>query len=136
MTASDDLRSIEALLTDFAWNADRGDGQALGALFAPEATLTVGGQTHRGRAQIAADCERRASDPGRKVRHVWSNLKVLEQHEGEMRTAAVQLTFEQTAGLAKTQVRVNDLHDRFVKGPDGAWRFAERTIARAMALDF
>ena len=136
MIESDELRSIEELLTNFAWHADRGEGAALGALFAMDAVLTVGGQSHHGPTQIAADCDRRASVTGRKVRHVWSNLKVLEQRDGEICTVAIQLTFEQGSGPAKTQVRVNDLRDRFVKEADGAWRFAERTIERAMALEF
>jgi uncharacterized protein (TIGR02246 family) len=130
-----DWRALEGLLTDFAWHADRGEGDALAALFLPEATLVVGGQEHRGRAQIAADCHRRASDLTRKVRHVWSNLRVLAEEEGQVRTVAIQLTYEQSSKQAGTQLRLNDLHDLFARGADGKWQFAERTIARAMALD-
>ena len=133
MTESD-WRALEELLTDFAWHADRGDGDALGALFQPEATLEVGGQKHQGRTEISADCYRRASDPTRKVRHIWSNLRLLKADSNHVRTAAVQMTFEQSAKSEGTQVRVNDLLDVFVRAEDGRWRFAERTISRAMAL--
>lgn len=130
-----DWRALEGLLTDFAWHADRGEGDALAALFLPDAVLIVGGQEHHGTEQIAADCHRRASDPTRKVRHVWSNLKIVAEEDGQLRTGAVQLTFEQSAKQPGTQLRVNDLHDRFAKGADGRWRFAARTIARAMGLE-
>src|SRR5947209_3927101 len=96
MTESD-WRALEGLLTDFAWHADRGEGDALAALFLPDAVLVVGGQEHRGREQIGADCYRRASDRTRNVRHVWSNLRVVAEEGGRFRTAAVQLTFEQSS---------------------------------------
>ncbi len=134
MTESD-WRAVEGLLTDFAWHADHGQGDALGALFLPDAVLVVGGEEHRGRERIGADCHRRASDPTRKVRHVWSNLKLLAEEEGQLRTTATQLTFEQSSKHARTQLRVNDLHDRFARGADGQWRFAARTIARAMSVE-
>ena len=134
MTDSD-WRVLEGLLSDFAWHADRGEGDALAALFLPDAVLVVGGQEHRGREQIAADCYRRASDPTRKVRHVWSNLRVVAEEGGRFRTAAVQLTFEQSSKQAGTQLRINDMHDEFARGPAGRWQFAARTIARAMALE-
>ncbi|MDB5875455.1 MAG: ring hydroxylating beta subunit [Ramlibacter sp.] len=134
MTASE-LRELERLLSDFAWFADRGDGRSLAELFLEDAVLHVGGQQHHGRESIAADCYRRASEPGRKVRHVWSNLRVQDETDGRINTAAIQLTFEQTEAHAKTQLRVNDLLDQFAKGPEGTWRFARRVISRAMAVD-
>jgi len=134
MTASD-LRDIERLLSDFAWFADRGDGKSLSELFLPDAQLQVAGQEHRGREAIAQDCLRRASDPHRLVRHVWSNLRIQSEADDQVNTAAVQLTFEQTSASPNAQLRVNDLLDQFAKGPDGAWRFARRVISRAMALE-
>jgi uncharacterized protein (TIGR02246 family) len=134
MTASDQ-RDIERLLSDFAWFADRGEGQSLSGLFLPDAQLHVGGQEHHGREAIAQDCLRRASDPQRKVRHVWSNLRVCGEGDGVIDTAAIQLTFEQTGAGIKAQLRVNDLLDRFARDADGTWRFARRVISRAMALE-
>ncbi len=133
MTESDWHR-VEGLLTDFAWHADHGDGEALGALFVPDGSLEVGGQLHHGRERIAADCYGRASDPSRRVRHVWSNLRLIAEEGDRLRTTAVQLTFEQSEKHEGTQLRVNDLHDVFVRAEDGSWRFGARTIARAMSL--
>ncbi len=130
-----DTRAVERLLSDFAWNADRGDGDGLGALFAPEATLIVGGQQLAGRAAIAADCHRRASQPGRKVRHIWSNLRLDGDPTRALSATAVQMTFEQMEGQQGTQLRINDLFDTFVRDAEGKLRFASREIRREMSLE-
>jgi hypothetical protein len=130
-----DTRAVERLLSDFAWNADRGDGAALGALFAPEATLIVGGKPLEGRAAIAADCERRASQPGRKVRHIWSNLRLDGDAERGYSSTAVQMTFENIEGQQGTHLRINDLFDTFVRDAQGKLCFASREIRREMSLE-
>jgi uncharacterized protein (TIGR02246 family) len=129
-----DTRAVERLLSDFAWNADHGDGDGLGALFVPEATLVVGGQQLAGRAAIAADCNRRASQPGRKVRHMWSNLR-LDGDAAGLSATAVQMTFEQMDGQQGTQLRINDLFDTYVRDAEGKLCFATREIRREMSLD-
>jgi hypothetical protein len=130
-----DIALISELLTDFAWFADRGDGEGLSGLFQPDGVLHVGGQTHVGRQQIGDDCVRRAAVPGRKVRHVWSNLRVERAEPGRIVTAAVQLTFEQLDPQAgSTQLRINDVFDTFTRDLPGPWRFAARRIERAMGL--
>jgi uncharacterized protein (TIGR02246 family) len=129
-----DLSRIERLLSDFAWYADRGDGASLAQLFVPDAVLVVGGVRLAGRAQIAEDCRRRALAPGRKTRHVWSNLRLDPETDGTVSATAVQLTFEQTDSVG-TKMRINDLTDRYQRDAAGAWRFASRIIERQMALE-
>ncbi len=129
-----DITSIERMLSDFAWHADRAEGDALSHLFTANGSLHVGGQELMGRQKIADDCHRRALDPARKVRHVWSNLRVDWIEDKLMRTTAVQLTFEQPGADAPAHVRVNDLFDTFALDEDGVWRFASRVIQREMAL--
>jgi uncharacterized protein (TIGR02246 family) len=129
-----DLARIERLLSDFAWHADRGDGASLAELFLPDAVLIVGGRRLEGRAEIAADCRRRALTPGRKTRHVWSNLRLDLETDGTLSATALQLTFEQTDSAA-TKVRVNDLTDRYRRDAGGTWRFVIRIIERQMALE-
>src|SRR5882757_2562987 len=131
-----DLAAIQRLLTDFAWSADHGDGAAMSELFLPEAILIVGGQELKGRAQIADDCYRRALDPQRKTRHIWSNLRVDPQGDGTVAGTAIQLTYEQTGEDQPTRLRVNDLIDMFKRDAQGEWRFMSRIIARQMALAF
>ncbi|MDB5861634.1 MAG: ring hydroxylating beta subunit [Ramlibacter sp.] len=131
-----DLERIRDLLTAFAWFADRGDGDGLSRLFLPEGVLHVGGQDLVGREQIGRDCIRRAALPGRKARHVWSNLRIEGVEVDRISTTAVQLTFEQVdeQGSASTHLRVNDLFDNFTGDGKGGWHFARRRIERAMAL--
>ena len=129
-----DILAIERLLTDFAFFADRGDGAALGDLFLEEAILTVGGGDLQGPRQIADDCRRRFTDPHRKTRHLWTNLRIEGGDEKSITTSALQLTFEQSTPGLPVQLRVNDLYDEFRKDADGRWRFSRRRIERAMGI--
>ncbi|MCR6480495.1 nuclear transport factor 2 family protein [Variovorax sp. ZS18.2.2] len=129
-----DQAAIERLLTDFAWHADRGDGSALGELFSPDGTLHVGGLDLNGQQAIADDCLRRAARPGRRTRHVWSNLRIERALPAHIVATAVQVTYEQPGEGQAMQVRVNDMADTFVKDSDGRWRFASRRVERALAF--
>ncbi|MGF6243673.1 MULTISPECIES: nuclear transport factor 2 family protein [Paraburkholderia] len=133
MTAFD-LASIERLLSDFAWCADRGDGAGLAQLFVADGVLHLGEREFVGRAAIARDCEVRASTPGRKTRHVWSNLRVVRREEASASLTAVQLTFEQRGDDVPAELRISDLRDDVCKDADGAWRFSRRVIQRQMTL--
>jgi uncharacterized protein (TIGR02246 family) len=127
-----EVQDIERLLTDFAWFADRGDGKALSDLFLPDAVLTVGGQPLVGRQAIADDCHARAHEPGRKTRHVWSNLRPEPLVDGVLRTTAIQLTIETNEISGLTSMRVNDVIDTFQRDSEGRWRIASRHIDRQM----
>ena len=133
MTASD-LKSIERLLSDFAWFADRGDGAGLAQLFVADGVLEVGGREFSGRTAIADDCDERAKIPGRKTRHVWSNLRVERGDEASATLSAVQMTFEQRGDDKPAELRISDLSDHVCKDTDGAWRFKRRVIGRQMTL--
>jgi len=134
MTTVPEVFVFERMLSDFAWHADRGEGDSLAALFLPDGRLTVGGKELEGRLEIAKDSRSRHSDPATKTRHVWSNLRIVQMDADLVRTTAVQLTFEQKGPDKPTQLRVNDLFDEFAKDAEGAWRFASRVISREMAL--
>lgn len=129
-----DIATIQRLLSDFAWYADRADGAAMAQLFNPNGALKVGGQELIGRESIAADCYRRALNLERKVRHVWSNLRIDRIEANLVSTTAIQLTFEQVGADQPAQLRVNDLFDTFTQDTDGVWRFATRVIQREIAL--
>ncbi|HWL19936.1 MAG TPA: nuclear transport factor 2 family protein [Bradyrhizobium sp.] len=136
LIAKCDQMAIEALLSDFTWHADRGEGAALGALFLSDAVLTAGGVALRGCDVIAADCYRRSENPTRKTRHIWSNLRFEQAGDDLIATTIVQQTFEQNGVDQPTQLRLNDVTDTFRKNESGAWRFASRSIKREMALTF
>jgi hypothetical protein len=132
--SENDWTAIERLLSDFAWHADRGDGASLAELFLSEAVLVVGGVKLEGRLEIGEDCRRRARDPRRKTRHVWSNLRLNAEADGTVAGTAVQMTFEQTDSVP-TKLRINDLIDRYQRDAAGMWRFKSRIIERQMALE-
>jgi uncharacterized protein (TIGR02246 family) len=136
LMAKCDRAEIEALLSDFTWHADRGNGAALAALFLPDAVLTVGGVALRGRDAIAADCHKRFENPARKTRHIWSNLRFEQAGDDLITTTIVQQTFEQNGVDRPTQLRLNDVTDTFRRNESGAWRFASRLIKREMVLNF
>ena len=129
-----DLTPFGRLLSDFAWHADRGDGASLAQLFLPQAVLIVAGLKLEGHTEIAQDCQRRALDPLRKTRHVWSNLRVNPEADGTVSATAIQLTFEQTDSVA-TKMRINDVFDHYQQDAAGVWRFKSRIIERQMALE-
>ncbi|MDB5407228.1 MAG: ring hydroxylating beta subunit [Rhodospirillales bacterium] len=136
LVAKCDQLEIEALLSNFTWHADRGDGAALAALFLPDAVLTVGGVALLGRDAIAADCNKRSENPARKTRHIWSNLRFGQAGDDTITTTIVQQTFEHNGADQPTQLRLNDVTDTFRRNEAGAWRFASRLIKREMALSF
>jgi hypothetical protein len=127
-----DVEDIERLLTDFAWFADRGDGTGLSDLFLPNAFLKVGGRRLEGRQAIADDCYTRASEPGRRTRHVWSNLRLESLVDGVLRANAIQLTMETNEISGLTSMRVNDVIDTFQRDSESRWRIASRHIDRQM----
>ncbi|HTV80098.1 MAG TPA: nuclear transport factor 2 family protein [Steroidobacteraceae bacterium] len=129
-----DRQAIEDLLSRFAWHADRGEGAALGALFLEDGVLEVGGSRLQGPAQIGADCQRRFTDPHRKTRHLWTNLRIERADPHHIVTGALQLTFEQSTPGLPAQLRVNDLFDEFQRDAAGHWRFAQRRIVRALGM--
>lgn len=132
----DDILAIEQLLSDFAWYADRGDGESLAALFLPQGVLHVGGQELIGRDAIARDCERRHAEQGRKTRHIWSNLRIEKEGDSsQVLTTAIQMTFEQRAPEGTVQTRINDLFDTLRRIESGVWLIERRVIKRELALN-
>jgi uncharacterized protein (TIGR02246 family) len=132
--SNEDVRAIERLLSDFAWCADRGDGESIGRLFVPDGVLHVGGAILSGRDAIARDCERRHAEPGRKTRHLWSNLRVDAIDANRSQSTAVQITFEHRASDGSLQVRVNDVFDQLRRAENGGWLIEKRVIQREIAF--
>jgi uncharacterized protein (TIGR02246 family) len=135
MTVPDRLE-IERLFTDFSWCADQGDAAGLSRLFAPDGVLCVGGQEIKGPEAIRNELTTRAQIPGRKTRHVWSNLRIVSMDDRSAETTATQLTFEQSGADKPTQLRISDLSDILHRDTQGQWRFVRRLISRQMAVAF
>ena len=128
------VRSVEQLLTLFGRYADCGDGERLASLFLPDGTLSLGSSVSCGRSAIASFAKERSSAPGRKTRHLWSNLELRTGDHGTLHASAIQQTYELVAAAQSTQLRVSDLEDVFARDSDGSWRFASRRIVRQMSV--
>src|SRR5260370_34352339 len=126
------VRSVEQLMTLFGRYADCGDSERLASLFLPDGTLSLGSIVSSGRSAIASFAKERSSEPGRKTRHLWSNLELREGDLGTLHASAIQQTYELRAETQSTQLRVSDLEDTFAKDLNGSWRFASRRIVRQM----
>ncbi|WP_432258371.1 nuclear transport factor 2 family protein [Cupriavidus sp. TMH.W2] len=133
MTVSDRLE-IERLFNEFSWCVDHGDAAGLSGLFASDGVLCVGGQEIKGQLAIGDEASRRSRIPGRKTRHVWSNLRVVSMDDHSAETTAVQLTFEQNGPERPAQLRISDLSDTLRRDSQGQWRFARRLINREMTV--
>ncbi|MDR5646948.1 nuclear transport factor 2 family protein [Burkholderia cenocepacia] len=127
---------IEQLFSEFSWCVDHGDSARLSELFVPDGVLFVGGQEMKGRATIRNTLAERFKTDGRKTQHVWSNLRIISVDHRSMRTAAVQLTFEQFGDSEQTHLRISELSDSLQRDDRGPWRFANRVIDRRMTLTF
>ncbi len=134
MIPQDDRAAIERLLSEFAWTADRGLGSQMAELFLADGSLTVGGQTLLGKHAIASDCQRRFETPGRKTRHVWTNLRLHPKDGGGYLGTALQFTFEGRGEGQPVKLRLNDVSDTFARDAQGVWRFASRSIVRQLAM--
>ena len=126
-------RSIEDLLTAFGRHADRGDGDALAALFTEDGSLTLGEAKVTGRQAIAAFTNERCADAARKTRHVWSNLLVEPHGENAFTATCIQQTFEQVQPQPAS-VRVNDVEDYIRAEKGGDLRFVSRRLTRQLSV--
>ena len=121
--------AIEDLLTRFGRYADQGDGERLALLFLPSGVLNVNARVAQGQEAIARMTRERTADASRRTRHIWSNLLIEVDDAGEVRTSAIQTTYDQQ-GETPAAARVSDLSDTFRRNAEGAWRFASRTVTR------
>jgi len=123
--------AVRDLVARYTWAGDRGKGAELADLFAVDGVLDVGdhGGRWEGRERIVSElgavADRVAvagTSPG-PVRHHVSSLVIDVTHLTEATASAYFLVF--------TGIGVDHwgrYRDRFAVGPDGVWRFAERTV--------
>lgn len=128
-----DIKSIEALFSEFSWCADRGLEEQMAALFTDDGVLAVGGQEFKGRSRIKQVSSQRAQPP-RHTRHTWSGLRIEHQTGTSVHTTAIQITFERSDAESLPMVRVSDLFDQVVRTDDGVWRFLRREIIRQLSV--
>jgi len=128
-----DIRqALEDLNAAFTHHLDHNEIEALVALFTPDALYTHGERRSQGRAEIEALFRRRVANGPRTSRHLYSGLQLDIASASEARGTSVCLSFA-ADGLPPLPARpflVADFVDRYQRGNDGCWRFAERHIHR------
>jgi len=123
--------AIEDLLTEFGWRVDHGRAASVAELFVEDGVLVTPMFALRGREQIAAHFTRRDA-PGNVVsRHQWSNLRLEDLENGDVRALMIvhtQLGTRNTDGpVTPDHSMVGDSID-IVRRSAAGWRFVERKL--------
>lgn len=120
---------VETLLADWAHAIDTGRAETALALYTDDAEQHLPGASAVGREAIAAGLARRQAMAGRLTRHLFSNLRVVQDAAGTVH-AQVALTLLRTDTTDRTPriVLVADLADRYRRGADGHLRIAHRLV--------
>lgn len=119
---------VETLLADWAHAIDSGQAERAIVHFADAAEQHLPGATAIGREAIAAGLARRARMTERLTRHLFSNLRVVQQQEGVTAQAVLTLWRTDTADRSPRVALVADLTDRYVRGADGRLRIVHRQL--------
>jgi ketosteroid isomerase-like protein len=117
---------VEQLLFRFAEAVDRRQADQAAAQFAADGTFNPRGAPVVGRDAIRAMYEARMSDPGRKTRHVWSNLRCEPSADGAVafRATLTLYAFEPQVSQAALQMRIGDVEGLCKRGEGDGWVFA------------
>ena len=127
---ADDYAQIHNLLFQYADHLDRGDVEAMAAMFA-HAEVNFGDRVVRNDPKAVFDAYRVTRiypDTGTpKTHHVTSNVMVLPDGPERARSQSYFTVFQATPDLPLQPVIAGRYQDRFER-VGGAWRFAERRI--------
>lgn len=126
-----DRLAIEQLIQRHAWLIDHGEADRIDELFAGDAALYGIGSDKIGREAIAEWGRQRVAMGERRSRHVQSNI-LIERTAPDAARGWVVLTLYRHDGSGQgsaTPMLIAEYADRYARGPDGAWLFAERRLA-------
>ncbi|MDQ3146954.1 MAG: nuclear transport factor 2 family protein [Actinomycetota bacterium] len=126
-TGRSDEEAIRRTLALYCQLCDDGRFEEWGELYTDDATFTVMGRTHRGRAAVRAFIEK-GQPPERRGKHVCANSVIDVDVDGDQATAVTDYVFVAPGADGFTVLSAGRYHDRLVRHGDG-WRFAERRIA-------
>lgn len=137
MTA-DDYFAIQKLVFSYPYHLDRGDFDAMAALFARADVYMPGATPVRSDPQGVARAFREFvqvyADGTPRTRHLTTNL-IIEPDGPDRATAhCYVMVFQQTRTLALQPIIGGDYRDRFAK-IDGQWFFTERHIGNDLFGD-
>lgn len=130
-----DRAAIEALLTENYSLLDHGPLDGLSALYTADATVKAPdlGLDLQGNQAIAEFFAGALKDREYATRRFWSSLRVLESGPDKVRVSVIisVYTGKRSDGTAK-DFSVGDSEDVLLRGSDGQWRYAARTIFRVI----
>jgi ketosteroid isomerase-like protein len=130
VSATDDRLEIEAVLYHYADAVDRAAVSELDGIFTEDVELDYGfGRVFQGRDQVLRLLQDRLRAYAGTSHHISNTNVVLDG-----RSAAVSSSvyaWHQTADTAEQLHVWGRYEDRFVRGHDGRWRIASRTIRAA-----
>ncbi|MEM7077023.1 MAG: nuclear transport factor 2 family protein [Pseudomonadota bacterium] len=124
--AHDDVRkACTDLVLDYAYYRDRPDADALAALFAEDAELSVLGQTYVGREAITARL--RGAENGPSFRHLMSTIRIFPVDATFARGVSYVTVYSAPHGASEVEgfLGMGEYHDEFVLTEQG-WRIAAR----------
>jgi 3-phenylpropionate/cinnamic acid dioxygenase small subunit len=133
-----DERSIENLISRYAFLVDDGDFDGLGQLL-EHCDFTLGaGPAVRGRAAVVALARAALqvhSDGTPRTRHVTSNLLIeVDAGAGKATGRAYYTVFQAAEGFPLQPIACGSYLDHFERH-DGAWRFAARSVQTRLVGD-
>ncbi|MFD5437758.1 nuclear transport factor 2 family protein [Kitasatospora sp. NPDC127067] len=131
-------RAIENLIARYAELVDDGDFAGLGALLA-DAVFVGSGAPVRGAAAIEAMFRETIAvyaDGTPRTQHVTGNLAVeVDERAGTAVARSYVTVLQALPELPLQAIAAGRYHDRFARGEDGRWRFAERRVRITLVGD-
>ena len=125
--AEDVYRDCINLVTDYAFHRDRYDAASFSALFAEDASLTVGNQTWEGRDNIRRRIE--GLDSSSPIRHLMSTIRI--EPIDELHATGVSYATIYTSAAGSTSAEgfaiIGEYHDEFVR-TDKGWKIQKRVL--------
>jgi hypothetical protein len=128
---ADDYFTIQKLVFSYPLYLDRGDIDAMAALFAHADVYMGDAEPVRSNPTAVAEAFRNFLqvylDGTPRTRHMTSNLIIEPDGANRARASCYVMVFQQTKNLPLQPIIGGDYRDRFEK-VDGVWRFSERHI--------
>lgn len=137
--SSENRSQVEALLTEFGWRLDHGDGATVAELFVPEGRLIAPGigLALHGREAIATHFEAHTAGGIRVTRHLWSGLRIAAFEGQTLTINTVQTTYLRMASAPPTtrHVMVGETRDVLRLSHEGGCLFLERQLDVVFPFD-
>jgi ketosteroid isomerase-like protein len=119
---------VESLLADWAHAVDSGQAESAIVHYAEAAEQHLPHGSAIGREAVAAGLARRQAMTERRTRHVFTNLRVVQEGQDVVAHTVLTLYRSDTADRSPCAEMVADLTDRYQRGADGRLRIVHRRV--------